>query len=865
MDRLRFRPLTGEHFALARIAIIAGLGYYIGGLVGLQLRLPQSTPSVLWPPNSILTAALLLTAPRRWGAVLFGALVAHLAVELPTEWPTSLVVLLFVTNCGEALLAAGGIRWFSDAPTAFDTGRRLAIFLLSAAIVAPLVSTFADAAVVSLVRGEPYATVWRNRLMSSVLGELTIVPALVGFVSSVRNSTRQASVARWIEATLLCTGLALCGVLASRVSFESTAFLAVSEHAPFVLQLPFLVWAAVRFGPTGASLAVLTSTLLMASAAVHGAGPFNLLPAGAATSATQLLLIVAAVTLLGLATLLEERHQMLRALGDRLAFEELLSRLSGGFVRVPSDQMSSLCEKWLEHLGGFLDLDCVRLFEISAVSGELGMVSEWTRLPDHALRRAPVDVAFPWIVGRLVEQQLVVVPDLASLPADAATDRVSLADLGYQSVVAIPLIAGGRPRGALTFGTAVRRDWSKDVRANLGIVAEVFANLLARKQSEDDLRTSELMKTGILDSLPSGVIVIDSRAQIVDVNDTWTRLAKESGLPTDAGIAVGANLLDLYAARAHADDRQMAEWLSGLREVLDGRRARFTMDFGSGSGAGARWWQLNAVPLHRYQGGAVITQIETTERRSAEIAAEQNRRALAHVARVSTVGELTASLAHQLNQPLTGIMSNAQAALRMLSRTPPDIAHVREALTDVVDADKRAKDVIQRLYELLRKGEPDLTVLDVNRAIRDITSLVADDARTRNIRIALTLGDEPRLVRGDRVQLQQVVLNLLLNAMESIGDDHASERLVAIGLHDLDSQTVAVSVRDTGAGISDSATDLVFEPFYTTKATGMGMGLAIARSIVESHGGRIQMRRAPRRGTIAEFTLPAHRAGTATL
>jgi signal transduction histidine kinase len=182
----------------------------------------------------------------------------------------------------------------------------------------------------------------------------------------------------------------------------------------------------------------------------------------------------------------------------------------------------------------------------------------------------------------------------------------------------------------------------------------------------------------------------------------------------------------------------------------------------------------------------------------------------------------------------------------------------------VVDADKRAKEVIQRLHELLRKGELDMTIVDVDNAIRDITTLVADDALTRNIRIRLDLGSEPRLVKGDRVQLQQVVLNLLLNAMEAIGEDHVAERLVAIGSQYLGRDTVAVSVRDTGAGISDDANDLLFEPFYTTKPTGMGMGLAIARSIVESHGGRISMRRAPRRGTIAEFTLPAHKAESAS-
>jgi signal transduction histidine kinase len=464
----------------------------------------------------------------------------------------------------------------------------------------------------------------------------------------------------------------------------------------------------------------------------------------------------------------------------------------------------------------------------------------------------------------MIAQQTVVLPRLSSLRGEATVDRESLSHLGYEAILAIPLVAGGHPRGALTFGAGVEHEWSADVLARLGLVAEVFANLLSRKQSEDALRTSQLMKTGILDSLPSGVMVVDNRACIVDINDTWDRLARESGLLYGKSVVSGANLLEICPASGCCDTPRQEEALAGIRQVFQGARSHFMMDFTSGSGTAVRWWQLSVVPLNGFQGGAVITQTETTARRSAEVAAEQSRRALAHVARVSTVGELTASLAHQLNQPLTGIMSNAQAALRMLARTPPDVLKIREALSDVVDADKRAKEVIQRLHELLRKGELDMTIVDVDHAIRDITTLVADDALTRNIRIRLDLGSEPRLVKGDRVQLQQVVLNLLLNAMEAIGEDHVAERLVAIGSQYLGRDTVVVSVRDTGAGISDNANDLLFEPFYTTKPTGMGMGLAIARSIVESHGGRISMRRAPRRGTIAEFTLPAHKAESAS-
>src|SRR5262245_25376500 len=243
------RPLTV-------IGVVVGVsaGYYLGCLLGLMLRLPPATPSVLWPPNAFLTAILLLVPPRRWPLVLLAALPAHLAVEL-SEWPTALVFALFLTNCSEAVLTAGPIWAFSDAPRRFDTPRRLAIFFL-AVLGATALSSFADAAAVRWFVGEPYWVVWRNRFLSNVLAELTIVPAIVG-VATVLTSQgiRTFSAARLAEAALVGAGLLATGVADFRAEMSPFRPLTdVLSQTPLALQLPFLLWAAVRFGTAGAGV-----------------------------------------------------------------------------------------------------------------------------------------------------------------------------------------------------------------------------------------------------------------------------------------------------------------------------------------------------------------------------------------------------------------------------------------------------------------------------------------------------------------------------------------------------------------------------------------------------------------------------------
>lgn len=246
----------------------------------------------------------------------------------------------------------------------------------------------------------------------------------------------------------------------------------------------------------------------------------------------------------------------------------------------------------------------------------------------------------------------------------------------------------------------------------------------------------------------------------------------------------------------------------------------------------------------------------TLSRRRSEMEGQRLLQDLAHVGRVSTMGELTASLAHELNQPLTAILSNAQAAQRILHAGGADLAEIREILGDIVEDDKRAGDVIQRLRGFLKKGQLEFSTLDVGELVSQVARLVSSDAIIRNVvvRLDLAIGLPP--IGGDRVQLQQVVLNLLMNGLDAMRECDASERTLVLRTFMASPASVVVAVTDSGVGIKEADLEQVFHAFYTTKPDGLGMGLAIARSIVEAHGGQLDARSNPEGGATFSFTLP---------
>jgi two-component system, LuxR family, sensor kinase FixL len=845
------------------IAVIVCAGYYFGSILGLLLRVPPATPSIIWPPNAILTAALVLVSPRRWWIVLLPVLPVHLAVELQTGWPLSMILALYVSNCTEAVVSAGTVWMLSDEPKRFDTPRRLLILFLAVGVSAP-VSGFLDAAAVAWFAGEPYWTVWNQRLFSNILAQLTIVPAVVGVVTRLPRWAQTWSWERIAEAAAVGTGLVVMGSSDfAGVLSQLPPLRVVSSQAPLALQLPFLLWAAVRFGTTGAGITLFTTTVVAVWSVVHGQGPFAAMSPTTTVSALTLSLIVVAATVLSLAALVEERRQTQSALGERLNFEELLARLSGAFVQVPSDRMDVGFDEWLGRIGRFLEIKCVRLYTLADRGLGLTVGYEWTHPNFEAGASPNVRGDFPWSSSRLQQSHSVAVSSAGDLPAEAATDLQSMRRFGYQAMLVLPLASGDRALGALSFGSAEERPWPDELVIRLRLVAEVLANALARKQAEDLLRASEAMKTSILHSLRSGVAVVDRDGRVLALNDNWGRLVQESG---DLAVNVGESLLD--AAAAPGGQARLAELGNGVLSVLQGTRDSFGCEYTTQSGSEPRWWSAVVVPLERPEGGAVVTRADVTDLRRAELDVQRVRQELAHVGRVFTVGELTTSLAHEIYQPLTAIMTNAQAARRMLDADPPDVAQVKAILSDIVNDDRRARDVIERLRDLLRKGELEMAPVDLASTIRDVADLLHGEAIFKHVLVALDLESEPVIVLGDRVQLQQVMLNLLHNALEAMVGGGEAVTMVSVRCRRVRSSTGSaqapamgsgqayITVTDTGPGLPAGAEETVFDPFYTTKKDGMGMGLSIVRSILESHGGSIRAANHERGGAVFELLLP---------
>jgi PAS domain S-box-containing protein len=272
-----------------------------------------------------------------------------------------------------------------------------------------------------------------------------------------------------------------------------------------------------------------------------------------------------------------------------------------------------------------------------------------------------------------------------------------------------------------------------------------------------------------------------------------------------------------------------------------------------------RWLQTVKRPIVDNNGSAnqvLGTSTDITQRKETELELRRQRAELAHVTRVSIMGELAASLAHELNQPLTAILSNAQAALRFMAIKPPDLEEVREILKEIVEDNSRASEVIRRMRALVKKEEIEFVAIDIESVIDDVMTLVHSDTVLHNVQISFKCSSELPRVHGDRVQLQQVILNLLLNAFDAVKDCSVEDRQVIVRAEREHAGMVKVTVRDRGTGLSEGMLDKIFQPFYTTRQDGLGMGLAICRSIIEAHGGHLSAENNCDGGATFCFTLP---------
>ncbi len=313
--------------------------------------------------------------------------------------------------------------------------------------------------------------------------------------------------------------------------------------------------------------------------------------------------------------------------------------------------------------------------------------------------------------------------------------------------------------------------------------------------------------------------------------------------------------------RIHPDDRDRVweEVQEALRQKRDLAATEFKILLPDGTVK-----YLEATTHHEFSSlgalvEAVSTHVDVTERKRAQDEHERLRQLesdLAHMNRLSMMGELTASLAHEITQPIATARNNARAAMRFLDRNPPDLGEVREALECLVADADRAGDIIDRIRDHIKKAPPRKGRFDLNKAIDEVIALAGSAITTNGVSVRTHLAEALLPVQGDRVQLQQVVLNLILNAVEAMSTVEAGPRELLISTEQTQTGGVLVSVRNSGPGIDPDHVDRVFEAFYTTKSSGVGMGLSICRSIIDAHGGRLWADMNASRGAVFRFTLP---------
>ena len=445
-------------------------------------------------------------------------------------------------------------------------------------------------------------------------------------------------------------------------------------------------------------------------------------------------------------------------------------------------------------------------------------------------------------------RESVILDDATSQPLFAADPYVR--QRKARSILCLPLITQAKLIGALYLENNLSaRVFSPARIAVLKLLASQAAIALENARLYRDLAEREAKIRRLVDANIIGIYVSQREGDIVEANDAFLDM-------------VGYDRDDLAAGRVRWIDLTPPEWLATTARALEELEAagitqpcekEYLRKDGSRVAV-----LVGAAALDQRRDQSVTFVLDLTERKRAEAAAREMQLELAHANRVATMGQITASIAHEVKQPIAATVTNAQAALRWLGARTPDLEEGRQALARIVQAGMRAGEVIDRIHGLVKKAPLRKDGVDMNEAVREVIAISDGEAAKNGVSVQTQLAENLPLVQGDRVQLQQVILNLMVNAIQAMGAVADGTRELQITTAQAEPHSVLVAVKDSGPGMTSAGIEHAFDPFYTTKPGGMGMGLSICRSIVEAHGGGLWAGANLPRGAIFHFTVPIH-------
>jgi len=547
------------------------------------------------------------------------------------------------------------------------------------------------------------------------------------------------------------------------------------------------------------------------------------------------------------------RREAEKAVRRQAAFDEMLTRILTRFAACGTSEVDAGLLAALQAIAEFVGVDHAYVIEIAPDRTTYHMTHEWCGPNIMPQFQNYQDIPFgtlAWSENRILAGEAIRINRLEDFPAEAEAER-QMPDVkaGQSSMLSVPIHGTeGVLHGLVGLDSHARPVvWSDGDVARLKMVGDAIANAIDRKKGEEAPRQANAHNRRLLEASLDPLVTIGRDGKITDVNTATEQVTGRSRQEL-----VGTDFSDYFTAPERAREAYQLAFRAGL--VRD-----YALEFRDRDGNVIS--VLYNASVYRDEEGKVIGVFaaarDVTERLQAELEAHNLREDLARVARIATLGQLTGSIAHEIRQPLSAIMSNAQAALHLIAREKPDLDEAAEALRDIIHDDRRAGEIIHRLREMMQKGEPRREPLDLNDLIRQVLAMVHSEAIIRHFSIRLQLPPDLPPVEGDRIQLQQVILNLLLNGAEarSQAADGPLELTVKTALRH--PASVVVSVSDTGIGIKPEDMESIFAPFYTTKPHGLGMGLPVSRSIVRTHGGQLWAEPNPDRGTTFHMALPA--------
>jgi PAS domain S-box-containing protein len=535
------------------------------------------------------------------------------------------------------------------------------------------------------------------------------------------------------------------------------------------------------------------------------------------------------------------------SLEELLAFERLLFDLSARFANVAGEQVVAEIEIALKQLIEFLGFDRSSFAEFTD-EGKASFICTVAAEGVEPLPLGPVPAPLSWFVSELLAGRPAIIRSYEDFPPEAASASKFYRDVGIRSQISIPLSVGGRIVAALAFGSFLAtRKWPDELIARVKVIGEVMAQALVRKRSENLLQASEQRWLSIFETSTLAILLVDHDFHYTATNPAFRAMVGY----TDDELRRLTPLDITVEEERDATQKRLADLKQGKIDhyVIEKQYRR--------KDGKILWAQVSVARASSSEREMfIVTMIDITEAKRTQDNLRAVQSELTRVAQLTTIGQMAASIAHEINQPLASITLGGEASLRFLARTPPDLEEVRACLDRIVGAGHRASQVIDGIRAMFQRGNQERDLLNVNQLIREVLELVYGEIQKKRVIVRSSLPDEILPVIANRIQLQQVIFNLITNAIEAMDSVTDGRRLLQVTSTLCSHDKVVIAVEDSGPGIDSNNVNHIFDLFFTTKQHGMGMGLSICRSIVEAHDGRLSVRSAVGRGSVFQITLP---------